>query len=113
MKVKTNVGSRLKGLGGVVLTALSAALTLLPLTASAQNEKPQYGGSLSIGMVYVTLSPLTWDPTDWPWKYAQDTGLMHESLMAADLSKSKRKGGPYSFTADSWLPTDGIRGELA
>ena len=102
---------------GVRHLALTAAMALAlgatPMSASAQTEKPQYGGNLSIGMVYVTLSPLSWDPTDWPWKYAQDAGLMHESLMAADLSKSKRRGGKYSFTADSWLPTDATRGELA
>ena len=92
-----------------VVAALAGASTAV----NAQAEKPQYGGSLSIGMIYVTLSPLSWDPTDWPWKYAQDTGLMHESLMAADLSKSKRRGGPHPFTADSWLPSDAIRGELA
>jgi peptide/nickel transport system substrate-binding protein len=102
---------------GIRHLALSATMALAlgatPLTASAQTEKPQYGGTLSLGMVYVTLSPLSWDPTDWPWKYAQDAGLMHESLMAADLSKSKRRGGKYAFTADSWLPTDATRGELA
>ena len=91
----------------------AAVLAAAPMVANAQAEKPQYGGNLSIGMIYVTLSPLSWDPTDWPWKYAQDTGLMHESLMAADLSKSKRRGGPHPFTADSWLPSDAIRGELA
>jgi peptide/nickel transport system substrate-binding protein len=102
---------------GIRKLALTAAIALAagtaPMSASAQNEKPQYGGTLSLGMVYVTLSPLSWDPTDWPWKYAQDAGLMHESLMAADLSKSKRRGGKYAFTADSWLPTDATRGELA
>ena len=38
---------------------------------------------------------------------------MYEQLFAADLTKSKRNGGPYSFKPDSWLPTDAIRGELA
>ena len=95
--------------------ASATALALLgaPAIAGAQAEKPKYGGNLSIGMVYVTLSPLSWDPTDWTWKYAQDTGLMHESLLAGDLTKSKSRGGPYPFTADSWLPSDAIRGELA
>ena len=73
------------GIGRLALAAgLGLALGSAPLGALAQTEKPQYGGNLSIGMVYVTLSPLSWDPTDWPWKYAQDAGLMHESLMAAD-----------------------------
>lgn len=81
--------------------------------AAAQAEKPQYGGTLNIGMVYLTLSPLSWDPTDWAWKFQQDTGLVYEQLFAADLSKSKRNGGVHTFRADAWLPSDAIRGELA
>jgi peptide/nickel transport system substrate-binding protein len=94
------------------LAALAAALTL-PLPALAQAEKPQQGGTLNIGMVYVTLAPLSWDPATWAWKFQQDTGLMYEQLFAADLNKSIRKGGKYSFTPDAWLPSDAIRGELA
>ena len=95
--------------------ALAGSLALLPAAVQAQSEaeKPQYGGTLNIGMVYVTLSPLAWDPADWAWKFQQDTGLMYEQLFAADLTKSKRNGGPYPFKPDSWLPTDAIRGELA
>ncbi len=108
MRIGRIVGSRVAPL------ALAAALTCLPLTAGAQQaEKPQYGGNLSIGMVYLTLSPLSWDPADWAWKFNQDTGLMYESLFVGDLSKSKRKGGKHAFVADSWLPNDAIRGELA
>ena len=81
--------------------------------APAMTEKPQYGGTLNIGMVYVTLAPLSWDPADWTWKYNQDTGLATETLFAADLSKSISRGGKHAFVADSWLPTDAIRGELA
>ncbi len=102
--------------------ALAATLSGLSWQAAAQApapaaaaaaEKPKYGGSLSIGMVYVTLSPLSWDPGDWAWKFGQDTGLMYEQLFVGDLSKSKRKGGKHAFVADSWLPTDAIKGELA
>jgi hypothetical protein len=76
--------------------ALAGSLALLPAAVQAQSEaeKPQYGGTLNIGMVYVTLSPLAWDPADWAWKFQQDTGLMYEQLFAADLTKSKRNGGP-------------------
>ena len=94
-------------------TAVLAAPLLVPLNAAAQAEKPQYGGTLNIGLVYVTLSPLSWDPAAWPWKFQQDTGLMYEQLFAADLTKSQRHGGRYSFTPDAWLPSDAIRGELA
>ena len=38
---------------------------------------------------------------------------MYEQLFAADLNKSKRKGGKHAFIADAWLPSDAIRGELA
>ena len=93
--------------------ALTTLLSAASLGAVAQAEKPQYGGTLNIGMVYVTLSPLTWDPADWAWKFGQDTGLMYEQLFAADLNKSIRKGGKHAFVADSWLPSDAIRGELA
>ena len=95
-----------RGLIGPVL--LAPALVMAQAT-----EKPQYGGSLSIGNVYVTVSPMSADSGDWAWKFGQDTGLAYEQLFAADLSKSKRKGGKYTFTADSWLPPDALRGELA
>ncbi len=97
------------------LAAGSAAIALsLAMPASAQTEqKPQYGGSLTIGTVYVTLSALSFDPADWNWKLNHDTGNYLEQLFAADLSKSKRKGGKYPFYADAYLPSDAIRGELA
>jgi peptide/nickel transport system substrate-binding protein len=76
-------------------------------------EKPQYGGELNIGNVYVTVSPMSADTGDWAWKHNQDTGLAYEQLFAGDLSKSERNGGKYSFTSDAWLATDAIRGELA
>ena len=74
---------------------------------------PQYGGDLNIGTVYVTLSPLSWDPADWTWKSNHDTGSVREQLFAGDLDKSVRKGGNYPFIADAYLPSGAIRGELA
>ena len=73
----------------------------------------QYGGTLEIGTVYVTLSALSFDPADWNWKLNHDTGNYLEQLFAADLSKSRRNGGKYPFYADAYLPSDAIRGELA
>lgn len=93
--------------------AFSMMISLAFSSAVAQSEKAQYGGTLSIGTVFVTLSPLSWDPGDWPWKFTNDTGLTYEQLFAADLSKSVRNGGRYPFTTDAWLPSDAIRGELA
>ena len=95
------------------LSVLAGALTLACSGAVAQAEKPQYGGTLNIGNVYVTLSPLSFDPADWAWKFGQDTGAMYEQLFAADLNKSIHKGGKHAFIADAWLPSDAIRGELA
>ena len=106
MDRKTTFGSLARGL------AIAATLGLSQSPALA-DEKPQTGGTLNIGMVYVTLSPLSWDPADWTWKFQQDTGLMYEQLFAGDLSKAKRNGGKYSFVPDAWLPSDAIRGELA
>jgi peptide/nickel transport system substrate-binding protein len=81
--------------------------------ADAQaTAKPQYGGALEVGTVYVTLSALSWDPQDWNWKLNHDTGMYYEQLFAADLDKSVRKGGKHKFYADAWLPSDAIRGEL-
>jgi len=109
MKIESRFQNALRGI------AIVGTLACLPTGAGAQVERPQpqYGGTLNIGMVYLTLSPLSWDPADWPWKIQQDTGLMYEQLFAADLTKSKRNGGPYSFVPDAWLPTSAIRGELA
>ena len=91
-----------------------ALLALFGSSAPAQNgEEPQYGGRLDIGTVYVTLSALSWDPTDWNWKLNHDTGMYYEQLFAGDLDKSVRKGGKYRFRTEAFLPTDAVRGELA
>jgi peptide/nickel transport system substrate-binding protein len=95
---------------GLAAGWLGLALAMAP--ASAQ-EKPQRGGTLEIGTVYVTLSALSWDPADWNWKQSHDMGQFYEQLFAADLSKSKRNGGKHPFYADAWIPSDAVRGELA
>ena len=71
----------------------------------AGRTKPQYGGTLEIGTVYVTLSALSWDPADWNWKHNHDTGQFYEQLFAADLSQVA------SRTAASIrsMPTPGCR----
>ena len=91
---------------------IAAAAVARGLPGFAQTEKPQYGGSLDIGNVNYTVSPLSWDTGDWAWKTNQDA-LYLDQLFAGDLSKARRNGGKYRFTADSWLPSDAIRGELA
>ncbi len=93
--------------------ALALAAPGAALAQAAAAEKPQYGGALSVANVYYTVSPLSFDIADWPWKLNQDTGLTYESLFVADLNKSRRKGGKYSFVADAWLAPDALRGELA
>jgi peptide/nickel transport system substrate-binding protein len=77
------------------------------------DEEPQYGGTLNVGTVYVTLSALSWDPADWTWKANHDTGLVRETLYAADLTKAVSRGGPYNFVSEAHLPEDAIIGELA
>lgn len=74
---------------------------------------PQYGGSLDIGTVSVTLSALSWDPADWTWKANHDTGMVREQLFAADLDQSVSRGGTQRFVAEAYLPPETLRGELA
>ena len=99
--------------GQLATACLLATLASPGAWAQAAAEKPQYGGALSVANVYYTVSPLSFDLTDMPWKLNQDTGLTYESLFVADLNKSKRKGGKYSFVPDAWLAPDALRGELA
>ena len=98
---------------GTLLVLCALAGPTAAQTAAKAVEKPQYGGSLSIANVYYTISPLSFDSADWAWKFNQDTGLAYEQLFAADLSKAKRNGGKHAFITDGWLPSDGLRGELA
>ena len=95
-----------------VVSFLTIAAAAFPFAARA-GETPKPGGTLEVGTVYATLSPLTWNPYDWQWKINHDTGMVYDLLLAADLSKAKRHGGPHGFTADAWLPADAIRGDLA
>ena len=102
-----------KALPSRLLTSAAVATALSLVTTGALAEKPQYGGTLETTTVNPTISALTWDPADWNWKTNQDQGQVIEQLFAADLTKAKRLGGKYAFTADAWLPSDAIRGELA
>jgi len=97
-----------------VAASAAAAQTGKPRDAGTlETEKPQYGGSLEVGTVHVTINAISWDPGDWPWKFNHDAGPMNETLMAADLNQSIGRGGKYPFTAFAFLPRDAIRGELA
>src|SRR5207247_7634019 len=93
---------------------VAGAMMFAAATASAQtDQKPQYGGTLEIGTVYVTLSALSFDPNDWNWKLNHDTGQYLEQLFQGDLSQAKSRGGKHAFVADGYLPQDAIKGELA
>jgi peptide/nickel transport system substrate-binding protein len=89
-----------------------STLILVPPYVAPPPEEPQYGGTLDIGNLAITLSALSWDPADWNWKQNMDMGMYFEQLFAADLDKSIRKGGPYPFTMQAYLPADSIRGEI-
>jgi peptide/nickel transport system substrate-binding protein len=97
-------------LGGLLL---SCCFTALVTAAFAQADKPRHGGTLEVGTVHVTISALSWDPGDWPWKFNHDAGQIYESMMAADLNQSIGRGGKHPFTSFAFLPGDAIRGELA
>jgi peptide/nickel transport system substrate-binding protein len=100
-------------MGRMMIAGLATLALAAAGAARAADEKPQYGGALEVGSVYVTLSALSFDPQDWNWKLNHDTGQVYEQLFAADLSKGVKNGGQHRFVADAWLPSDAIRGELA
>jgi peptide/nickel transport system substrate-binding protein len=93
--------------------AFGAAVALSSGAVAQNAQKPQYGGSLEVATIFATLSALSWDPKDWPWKLNHDAGSIYEQLLVADLAKGTRAGGKHHFTADAWIPTDAIKGELA
>ncbi len=103
---------RKSGIAATLFAGVLGLVFVLGASATKADTKPQYGGTLEVGTVYVTLSALSWDLADWNWKQNHDTGEFYEQLFAADLSKSKRNGGKHPFYADAWLPSDAIRGEL-
>ena len=76
-------------------------------------KRSQYGGTLEVSTIFATLSALSWDHKDWPWKINHDAGGIYEQLLTADLSKGTRNGGKHAFHADAWIPSDAIKGELA
>ena len=97
-------------LGAVSLLALAIAASS---GAARAGEIPKHGGTLEVATIFATLSALSWDHKDWPWKINHDAGGIYEQLLVADLSKGTRAGGKHAFNADAWIPTDAIKGELA
>ena len=98
-------------LSGVLCAVAVGWATTLGAGAAKAQTKPQYGGTLEVGTVFVTLTALSWDNADWSWKLNHDAGQFYEQLFAGDLSKAVRNGGKYAFTLDAWLPSDALRGE--
>jgi hypothetical protein len=92
---------------GLIAMSLSAAPAL------AQMETPKPGGTVELTTVYPTISALSWDNYDFNWKHNHDTGAVYEQLFAADISKTKSRGGKLSLVSDAYVPTKLIRGELA
>ncbi len=102
-----------RALLGAAAAALLCVGGVQAQDANKDGAKPQYGGTLEVGTMFVTLSALSWDPHDWNWKLNHDTGQFYEQLIAADLDKSVRKGGKHPFVADAYLATEAQRGEIA
>jgi peptide/nickel transport system substrate-binding protein len=97
---------------GQALARLSA-LTCFCLSfhsAMAQTEKPQYGGTLSVGSYFVGLSPMSWDTADWVYETAEGAGMYFDRLLTADLGKTARHGGKHRFRSDGFLPEDAMTG---
>jgi peptide/nickel transport system substrate-binding protein len=96
-----------------VLAALALAGLAGHVGPSIAQDKPKYGGTLSVGPITITLSPLTWDPADWRAKTAEDAGLFYDRLLVADLAGSRGQGTRHPFKSDSYVPSDALRGALA
>ncbi len=100
--------TRLKG------ALLASALLLTGGSVAAENGvKPQYGGSLEIGTVYVTLSALSWDPG----RLQLEAQPRHRPVLRAAVRRrpvQEQEGGrqasPSSPTPG--CATDAISGEL-
>lgn len=92
---------------------LSTTLSLPGELLAQSGDAPQYGGTIEIATIFGSLSALSWDHKDWPWKINHDAGSIYEQLLVADMSKAKRNGGPHTFKVDAWVPTDAVKGELA
>lgn len=95
-----------------VATLLVILMAASPIPAGA-GEAPQYGGRLTVLSAFPGIDPMNWDQADWSWKHADDTGLVIEHLLAGDLQKGPRGTNAHPFTANSWLPSEFVRGELA
>jgi peptide/nickel transport system substrate-binding protein len=96
------------------LVMMAAVLAIWFGQARAETaDTPQYGGTLNVGPVYITLSALSWDPADFNWMVNEDTGAVYEQLFAADLSKAESRDGKYPFVNEAYLPPGSLRGELA
>lgn len=96
----------------VTSSLLSLVFTVGTTWAGSKLETPKYGGSLEIATIYASMSALSFDNYDWPWKHNHDTGAVYEQLFAGDLSKAKSRGGQHSFSY-AYVPSHLVRGELA
>jgi len=91
---------------------IAGLLAVVGGAAAAAGETPQYGGTLTVGTEYSSISSTSWDPADWHWKTNNDA-LYLDHLLIGDQSKSVKRGGPFHFTSGLWMP-DGVQtGDLA
>ena len=85
-----------------------------PRTALAQAEKPQYGGTLEIGTVYVDAVGAVLGSGRLELEAQPRHRACSTSSCSPPISPSRvRNGGKHPFYADAWLPSDAMRGELA
>jgi len=61
--------------------ALGASLLMSSNALVQAQDKPQYGGNLEVSTIFATLSALSWDHKDWPWKINHDAGGIYEQLL--------------------------------
>lgn len=87
-------------------------LAFLPGAVGAGEEIPQYGGTITVGTEFSSVSSTSWDPAEWHWKTNHDA-LYLDHLLIGDLTKSAKRGGAFAFTSGLWMPDDVQTGDLA
>ncbi len=106
---------RLRRFGLTLLAAtLAAWIGCAPRAAeTGSGGKPQYGGTLNLGMIRSPMSTLSWAGGDLDWNVNHDTSAVYEQLFAADPSKFQPDAGEEAASFPGYLSEDLLHGELA
>ena len=82
---------------------LRASARAPALLRAQKPEKPQYGGTLEVGTMFVSICRRCRGIRhDWNWKLNHDTGQFYEQLCGGDLDKTaSARAASIRFVADA------------